>query len=107
VPSGVRTFTVEISSDSDVFMGALDLVGGPIVDLVYPSELAMGIFDIVPFPHGEEMVGMTLVPFDLSTAQTALLGFPGTHTFTMNVQDLTGCKNTVTIIMNVPDYANM
>ena len=107
VPNGVRTFTVDITSDSDTFMGALDVVGGPHVDLVHPSELAMGIFDIVPFPHGEEMGGMTLVPFDLSTAQTALLGFPGTHTFTMNVQDLTGCKNTVTIIMNVPDYANM
>lgn len=107
VPNGVRTFTVEISSDSEDFMGALDVVGGPVVDLVYPSNLAMGIFEIVPFPHGEEMVGMTVVPFDLSTAQSSLLNFPGTHTFTMNVQDQIGCKNTVTIIMEVPDYENM
>ena len=107
VPNGVRTFTVDITSDSDTFMGALDVVGGPHVDLVHPSELAMGIFDIVPFPHGEEMIGMTLVPFDLSEAQTPILGFPGTHTFTMSVQDQSGCKNTITIIMNVPDYANM
>lgn len=106
VPNGVRTFTVEISSDSSNFMKALDVVGGPVVDLVYPSELAIGIFEIVPFPHGVEMVGMTEVPFDLGAAQTPLLGFPGTHTFTMHVQDQTGCKNTVTIIMNVPNYEN-
>lgn len=105
VPNGVRKFTVTISSDSDTFMGALDVVGGPIVDLVNPSEEAQGIFGIVPFPHGEELLGMTVVPFDLSAAQTPILGFPGTHTFTMTVVDQKGCTKDVTISMYVPDYA--
>ena len=106
VPNGVRKFTVTISSDSSRFMNALDVVGGPIVDLVNPSEAAMGIFDIVPFPHGSELIGMTTVPFDLSAAQTPILGFPGNHTFVMSVVDQKGCTKDVTIVMNVPDYAS-
>lgn len=105
VPNGVRKFMVTISSDSPNFMAALDVVGGPVVDLVNPSELAMGIFDIVPFPHGSELVGMTTVPFDLSAAHTPLLGFPGNHTFVMSVVDQKGCTKDVSIVMSVPNYA--
>ncbi|MBO7344052.1 MAG: DUF4493 domain-containing protein [Alistipes sp.] len=104
VPNGVRTFTVDISSDNADFMGALDVVGGAHVDLVNPSDLAMGIFDIVPFPHGAELAGMTVVPFDLSAAQTSILAFKGTHTFKMNVQDKKGCKKEVIVVMHVPTY---
>lgn len=106
VPNGVRKFSVTISSDSEDFMDALDVVGGPVVDLVNPSELAMGIFDIVPFPHGNELLGMKVVPFDLSAAQTPILRFPGTHTFKMTVIDQKGCTKDVIIAMVVPDYAN-
>lgn len=104
VPNGVRKFTVTISSDSPAFTAALDVVGGPVVDLVNPSELAMGIFDIVPFPHGSELVGLTTVPFDLSAAQTPILAFPGNHTFVMSVVDQQGSSKDITITMNVPDY---
>lgn len=106
VPNGVRKFIVTISSDNSAFVGALDLVGGPVVDLVNPSEAAMGIFDIVPFPHGSELIGMTQVDFDLSKAQQPILGFPGNHTFVMSVVDQKGCSKDVTIVMNVPDYAS-
>lgn len=106
VPNGVRKFIVTISSDNAAFVGALDLVGGPVVDLVNPSEAAMGIFDIVPFPHGSELIGMTQVDFDLSKAQQPILGFPGNHTFVMSVVDQKGCSKDVTIVMNVPDYAS-
>lgn len=106
VPNGVRKFSVTISSNNPNFMAALDVVGGPVVDLVNPSELAMGIFDIVPFPHGAELVGMTTVPFDLSAAQTPILAFVGQHTFVMTVVDQKGCTKDVTIVMDVPDYAS-
>lgn len=106
VPNGVRKFGVTISSDSNAFMGALDAVGGPIVDLINPSELAMDIFGIVPFPHGQELLGKTEVPFDLSNAQLPILGFPGSHTFKLTVVDGKGCTKDITIVMNVPDYAN-
>ena len=85
-------------------MGALDVVGGPIVDLVNPSEAAMGIFDIVPFPHGSGLIGKTIVEFNLSKAQQPILGFPGEHTFVMKVVDQKGCEKEVTIVMVVPDY---
>lgn len=39
----------------------------------------MGVFDIVPFPHGSELSGKTEIDFDLSGAQTPLLALPG-HT---------------------------
>ena len=104
VPNGVRSFTVDIASDNADFMGALDVVGGAHVDLVNPSELAMGIFDIVPFPHGAELAGMTVVPFDLSAAQSPILAFKGNHTFKMNVQDKEGCKKEVIVVMHVPTY---
>lgn len=106
VPNGVRKFGVTISSDSNAFMGALDAVGGPIVDLINPSELAMDIFGIVPFPHGQELLGETEVPFDLSNAQLPILGFPGLHTFKLTVVDGKGCTKDITIVMNVPNYAN-
>ena len=62
--------------------------------------------DIVPFPHGSELIGMTQVNFDLSKAQQPILGFPGNHTFVMSVVDQKGCSKDVTIVMNVPDYAS-
>ncbi len=106
VPNRVRRFGVTISSNNAGFMKALNVVGGPIVDLVNPSEPAMGIFDIVPFPHGPELVGMTRVQFNLSKAQQPILAFPGTHTFVMKVVDQKGCEKEVTIVMEVPNYYN-
>lgn len=114
VPNGVRKFGVVISSDSEAFQAALNVVseydetaGGYVVDLVNPTEKNNNIFGIIPFPHGAELVGQTEVDFDLSAAQMPILAFPGTHTFVMNVTDQKGCKKDVTIVMYVPDYANL
>lgn len=101
VPNGVRKFTVEIASDNEIFMEAVGSVGGSTLDLINPSEEAMGIFEIVPFPHGSELSGKTEIDFDLSGAQTPLLGFSGTHTFTMTVVDSKGCRKSVPISLKV------
>ena len=101
VPNGVLKFTVDIASTNEDFMGSVATVGGSHLDLVNPSEAAMGIFDIVPFPHGSELSGQTSIAFDLSNAQTPLLAFPGTHTFTMNVTDKLGCRNSIDIVLVV------
>ena len=61
----------------------------------------MGIFDIVPFPHGSELLNATTIDFDLSGAQGPLLAFPGVHTFKMNVTDNKGCKNSIDVILEV------
>ena len=101
IPNGARRFTVNIESTNDDFMNSVATVGGSTLDLINPSEAAMGIFDIVPFPHGSELSGKTEIDFDLSGAQTPLLVFKGKHTFTMNVIDNKGCRKSIPIILEV------
>lgn len=105
VPNGVRKFSVTITSTSDTFNAALDVVGGNVIDLVNPSEKAKDIFEIVPFPNGEELVGMTDIDFDLSNAQQPILGFSGTHTFLLTVVDQQGCQKKYAIAMKINDPA--
>ena len=97
IPNGVRRFTVKIDSTNEEFMDAVNGVGGSTLDLINPSEAALGIFTIVPFPHGSELSGKTEIDFDLSGAQSPLLAFKGTHTFTMNVVDTKGCNKSIPI----------
>lgn len=101
IPGGTRKFTVDIASTNDDFIGSVNTVGGTTLDLINPSEAALGVFDIVPFPRGAELAGKTEIGFDLSGAQTPLLAFKGTHTFTMNVTDNKGCRKSIPITLVV------
>lgn len=101
VPNGVRKFYVDISSTSDTFIGAVNAAGGTRLDLVNPSQESEIVFQIVPFTHGADLVGKTSIPFDLSNAQEAILGFEGEHTFTMDVTDQLGCNKKLTVKMIV------
>lgn len=101
IPNGARKFTVDIASTNEDFISSVNTVGGTTLDLINPSEAAMGVFDIVPFPHGSELLGRTEIDFDLSGAQTPLLAFKGTHTFTMNVIDNKGCRKSIPISLEV------
>lgn len=101
VPNGTRKFTVDIASTNENFINSVNTVGGTTLDLINPAEAAMGIFSIVPFPHGSELLGATTIDFDLSNAQTPLLAFVGTHSFTMNVTDNKGCRNSIVITLVV------
>ena len=97
IPNGTRKFTVDIASTNADFIASVNSVGGTTLDLINPSEAALGIFSIVPFPHGEELLNATVIDFDLSEAQTPLLAFSGTHTFKMNVTDNKGCRKSIEI----------
>lgn len=101
VPNGVRKFTVDIASTNEDFINSVNTVGGTTLDLLNPSAAAEGVFSIVPFPHGSDLAGKTEIDFDLSEAQTPLLAFPGTHTFTMNVVDGKGCRKSIPISLKV------
>ena len=101
IPNGALKFTVDIASTNEDFISSVNSVGGTTLDLINPSEAALGIFDIVPFPHGSDLKGKTEIEFDLSGAQTPLLAFKGTHTFTMNVVDQKGCKKSIEISLKV------
>ena len=97
IPNGAMRFTVGIESTNETFIEAVNMVGGTTLDLINPSDAALGVFSIVPFPHGAELSGKTEIEFDLSGAQTPLLAFSGTHTFTMNVVDNKGCRKSIPI----------
>lgn len=101
VPNGVLKFTVDIESDNAAFRTALDAAGGASIDLVNPSPANEGIFTVVPFPHGAELLGETEIEFDLSAAQDAIVHYPGTHTFMMTVVDKTYCTKKIPVAMIV------
>lgn len=105
IPNGARKFTVLIESDNTDFMNSVNTVGGNLLDLINPTEASLGIFDIVPFPHGSSLLNSTAIKFDLSGAQTPILAFPGTHTFTMQVTDNKGCRKSIAITLFVAGAA--
>jgi len=101
VPNGILQFRVDISTDNDGFASAVAAADATSLNLIYPSAQNGVIFDVVPFPHGEELLGKTEVAFDLSAAQDAILNYKGTHTFNMYILDQTGCKNEIAVTMIV------
>jgi len=101
IPNGAKKFTVDIASTNADFIASVNSVGGTTLDLINPSEAALGVFTIVPFPHGSELMNATQIDFNLADAQTPLLAFKGTHTFTMNVTDGKGCKKSIQISLVV------
>lgn len=103
VPNGVKKFIVEIGSDSPSFMSSVLLTGSTTIDLINPLESQGIIFDIVPFPHGSDLVGQTALLFDLSAAQEPIGAFAGHHTFTMTITDQQGCKNSIPVVLVVEE----
>ena len=100
-PNGILKFTVDIESTSESFRNALDAAGGASIDLINPSPANDIIFQVVPFPHGAELVGQTEVAFDLSAAQDAIINYPGIHTFMMTIVDQNFCTKKIPVTMIV------
>lgn len=101
VPGGVKKFTVDIASTNESFLSACDAAVARHLDLINPLPDNEIIFQVVPFPHGSDLLGLTDVRFDLSTAQDAIYIYPGVHTFTMTVTDSDGCKKAADVVMIV------
>lgn len=100
IPDGLAELTVDITTDSPEFAGAVEVANASHIDLVNPTCDPI-IFDVVPFPHGDAILGETQIRFDLSNAQTAIVKFPGTHVFEMNIVDANGKtkKNVITMVV--------
>lgn len=101
VPAGIQKFTVDISTDNSGFANAVQVADAMHLDLVNPSATNMVIFDVVPFPYGEELIAAEDVPFDISAAQSAIKIFKGTHVFTMTIVDANGKKKISKVTMTV------
>ncbi len=101
IPNGIKKFTVDIASTNDAFVAAVAAAEATSLDLINPTETNAIIFQVVPFPHGAELLGQTEVKFDMTAAQAAIVNYPGTHTFSMNIIDEKGCKKSIPIVMIV------
>lgn len=101
VPNGVKKFVVDIDSDNVDFINSVKLTGSTQLDLINPLPTQGLVFDIVPFPHGAELVGQTDLLFNLSAAQEPISAFKGHHTFTMSITDQKGCKNSIPVVLVV------
>lgn len=109
VPNGIKKFTVKIESTNSVFISAVAAAVVPnskgeyVLDLINPTADNEIIFQVVPFPHGSDLAGLTNVAFDLSNAQVALYSVPyvGDHNFEMTITDMKGCSKTIPVVMIV------
>lgn len=101
VPGGILKFSVEVQSDNEGFNNALAAAGGSVIDLINPSAANDIIFQVVPFPHGADLLGQTEVAFDLSAAQDAIINYKGTHTFLMTIVDQAFCTKKMPVTMIV------
>ena len=100
-PKGIAGLSVDIASNNADFNNDVLSMGISPIDLVNPSEAQISICDMFGLPYGSNLVGQTETAFDLSGAVTPLLGFPGTHSFTLKITDAEGNTTSTTIKMKV------
>ena len=100
-PKGIAGLSVDIASDNADFKNDVLSMGISPIDLVNPSEAQISICNMFGLPYGSNLVGKTETAFDLSGAVTPLMGFPGTHSFTLKITDTEGNTTSTTIKMKV------
>lgn len=100
-PKGIAGLSVDIASTNADFNNDVLSAGISPIDLVNPSEAQISICDMFGLSYGSNLVGQTEVAFNLSGAVTPLLGFPGTHSFTLTITDAEGNSTSTTIKMKV------
>lgn len=100
-PKGIAGLSVDIASDNADFKNDVLSMGISPIDLVNPSEAQISICNMFGLPYGSNLVGQTETAFDLSGAVTPLMGFPGTHSFTLKITDTEGNTTSTTIKMKV------
>ena len=100
-PKGIAGLSVDIASTNADFNNDVLSAGISPIDLVNPSEAQISICDMFGLSYGSNLVGQTETAFDLTGAVTPLLGFPGTHSFTLTITDAEGNSTSTTIKMKV------
>lgn len=85
-PKGITHFLVKIESTNNDFIASAGEMLPLSFDLAYPGDAASD-FESIGFPTGDKVIGKTALQFDISQFVPLLAAFPGTHTFTLTVQD--------------------
>lgn len=101
VPNGIKKFTVDITTDNETFANAVIAADAMHIDLISPSEANSIIFEVVPFEHGPNLLGMKDVSFNLSKAPKEIIGYKGVHVFTITIVDANGKKKICKVTMSV------
>ncbi|MCC8172410.1 MAG: DUF4493 domain-containing protein [Parabacteroides sp.] len=89
LPTGVSAMKVNINSTDAGFMSAVADIGNPF-DMLHLNDMQSGLLDAVK-------AGQKTIRFDVSSFMELLINFPGTHTFTIAVDDRNGTKNSKTL----------
>ncbi len=100
-PKLIDQFSVDIASDNPDFVNDVLSTGVSPLDLINPTEDQIGICTLFGLPYGEQVAGKDAVDFVLTNAIVPLMGFPGTHTFTLTITDKEGNKTVCPITMKV------
>lgn len=96
---GIKAFTVDITSTNAEFTANVATLSP--LDLINPSAEQIEVCKMFGFTYGSDLIDKTAVTFDITGAITALSGFAGTHTFTLNITDNDDQKIAVPIILKV------
>lgn len=97
-PAGIANLVLTIASTNDDFAATTSALSG--TDLAHPGAMA-DTFDSFGLDTGDKVLNQTQVNFDISSFFSLLGGFPGTHTFTIEVTDNDGNKASRSIILTV------
>lgn len=95
-PNGVEKFIVEIISETLNADVLADVGLAAEFDLAHPGELDEVLVEL-GFPTGENVIGATYLPFDISDFMALLSAFPGIHQFRLTVTDAEGLETAATL----------
>ena len=98
-PAGIKNLIVTINSTNDDFAETVAVLSG--VDLTNPGDTAGPVFQSFGIVTGDQVLNQTEVPFDITQFIPLLGGFPGTHTFGIDVTDNDGNNAKRDIIFTV------
>jgi hypothetical protein len=74
---GIKTFLVKIESTSNQFNGLVGMTGLADFSLSHPTEVQAERLGQLSLPYGDQVIGQTEMPFDISTFVPMLIGSGG------------------------------
>ncbi|MDO4320614.1 MAG: hypothetical protein Q4C34_08565, partial [Bacteroidales bacterium] len=96
---GIANLRVKIESDNDEFLNSAGELLPLDFDLAYPGDYKEA-FESISLKTGDDVIGATEVPFDITALVPFLGGFHGEHKFTITVTDSKGNQLAKTLTFN-------